>query len=83
MRKWVIEILTGQEQCIKLFVLTVGKNVKCHSSPLREGQSTVENATENVDRQEEATEDIRIIVSDVSEVIPTISNLASYLMEAR
>ena len=56
-RKWVIEGLTGQERCTKPFVLTVDKTAKCHSSPHREGQSTVENAIKNIDRQEET--DIR------------------------
>jgi len=55
--KWVLETMTGREQCIRLLVLTVEKNAKYHSSPQREGQSTVENAIKNTDRQEE-TEDI-------------------------
>jgi hypothetical protein len=46
--------MTGhQEQCTKLFVLTVEKNAKCHSSPQRDGQSTVERVGKNIDRQEE------------------------------
>ena len=32
---------------------TVDKNAKYHSSPQREGQSTVENAIKSIDHQEE------------------------------
>ena len=65
--------MTGLEPCIKLFVQTVAKNVKSHSNPQKEGQSTVENAIEIVDHHEEATADIRILVSNVSEIISMIS----------
>ena len=51
--KWVIETLTGQEQCIKQLVRTVETNAKYHSRPQREGQSTVENAIKNIDHREE------------------------------
>ena len=58
--------MTGQEQCIKLFVLTVEKNAKYPSSPQREGQSTVKHVGKNIDLQEEDTEDIRnqILISN-------------------
>jgi len=56
--KWVIETMTGQEQCIRLFVLTVEKNVKYHSSQQREGRSIVENAIKNTDHRDEDLEDI-------------------------
>ena len=39
-------------------MLIVETNVKYHSSPQREGQSTVENVIKNIDHREE-TEDIR------------------------
>ena len=49
--------MTDREQCIKLLVLTVKKNAKYHSSPQREGRSTVEHATKNIDPQEENMEE--------------------------
>ncbi len=49
--------MTGQEQCIRLLVLTVMKNAKCHSNRQKDDRSTVENAIKNTDPQDE-TEDI-------------------------
>ena len=57
--KWVIETMTGQEQCIRQLVLIVETNVKYHSSPQKEGQSIVENAIKNIDHREENLGDIR------------------------
>ena len=56
--KWVIETMTGQEQCIRQLVLIVETNVKYHSSPQKEGQSTVENAIKNIDHRDENLGDI-------------------------
>ncbi len=50
--------MTGQERCIRLLVLIVETNVKCHSSPLRDDRSIVENVIKNVGRQEGNLEDI-------------------------
>jgi len=36
------------EQCIRLFVLTAGKNAKSHSSPPKEDQYTAEIATRSI-----------------------------------
>ena len=58
--------MTGQERCIKPFVLTVDKNAKCHSSPQREGLSTVENAIKNIDRQEETDISNKYLISQKS-----------------
>jgi len=51
--KWVIETMTGQEQCIRQLVQIVEMNVKYHSNQQKEGQSTVENAIKNIDHRDE------------------------------
>jgi hypothetical protein len=51
--KWVIETMTGQEQCIRQLVQIVETNVKYHSNQQKEGQSTVENAIKNIDHRDE------------------------------
>ena len=50
--------MTDRERCIRPFVPTAAKNAKYHSSPPREGRSTVESAIENEGRHEEVTGDI-------------------------
>ena len=52
--------MTGQGQCIKLYVLIVVKNAKYHSNLQKEDRSTVKHAGRNIDPHEELTEDIRI-----------------------
>ena len=51
---------------------TAAKNVKYHSSPQREGRSTVESAIKNVDLQEENIGDISKKVYDFSEIMYAI-----------
>jgi len=66
--------MDGQEPCIRLLVLTVEKNVKYHSSPQKEGQSTVENAIKDTGRRDE-TEDIskQYLISQKSYIISNSS----------
>ena len=51
---------------------TAAKNVKYHSSPQREGRSTVESAIKSVGLQEGITGDISKKVYDFSEIMYAI-----------
>ena len=52
--------MTDQEQCTRLFVLIVEKNVKSHSNLHKEGRSTAKRVGKNIDHQEESIDDIRV-----------------------
>jgi len=53
--------MTGhQERSIKRFVRTVDRNAKCHSSPQKDGQSSVKRVGRNIDRHEETDTTVKI-----------------------